>query len=332
MNEERRARWTRAIRRSRRGQPVSPKEHHALLCEGLFKGPGRADAEEEARYVVRYLLSGEDLSDIPPRGPREACNGFSMREECGAARQTEKLRNMIAASRHDLDYWTALNEIAIRIQEERRWWPAMLADRDIAVRRSAPRPGGPRTCRLQGVVGRSLTGAEPISRRGRKAPRRTGAARSRAEARRRAGREHREDGQATVQGGRCTLYRTTARKTDSPDVPGFDDHRDGDPSTDRASQGPLSPVSQVRGSDALLLPSRDDSGARRERSLAAPGKGARRGPGAPRVPVRRPFRPPPDCRFAPPGSLIDSLPTGPTFRKLTRFRALAKRTGAPGIR
>ena len=125
----------RAIRKSRRGEPVPPQEHNALLCEGLFEGLGRADSEEEARYVVRYLLSGEDLSDIPPRGPREARNWFEMREEWGAARQTEKLRNMIDANRHDLDYWTALNEIAIRIQEERRWWPAMLADWDIAVRR-----------------------------------------------------------------------------------------------------------------------------------------------------------------------------------------------------
>ena len=120
---------------------MSPREHNALLCEGLFRGLGRADAEEEARYVVRYLLSGEDLSDIPPRGLREARNWFAMREEWGAACQTEKLRNMIDASQHDLDYWTALNHIAIRIQEERRWWPAMLADWDIAVRRGTwPRP------------------------------------------------------------------------------------------------------------------------------------------------------------------------------------------------
>ena len=114
---------------------MPPQDHHALLREGLFKGLGKIDAEEEARHVVRYLLSGEDLSDIPPRGPREARNWFAMREEWGAVRQTEKLRNMIAASQHDLDYWTALNDIAIRIQEERRWWPAMLADWDIAVRR-----------------------------------------------------------------------------------------------------------------------------------------------------------------------------------------------------
>ena len=150
MNEERRSRWTRAIRKSRRGEPVSPKEHHALLREGLFKALGRADAEEEARYVVRYLLSGEDLSDTPPRGPQEAHNWFAMRAEWGADRQAEKLRNMIAASHHDLDYWTALNHIAIRIQEERRWWPAMLADWDIAVRRgTCSRPPQARSNRGQ---------------------------------------------------------------------------------------------------------------------------------------------------------------------------------------
>ncbi|MDE3262045.1 MAG: hypothetical protein OYL41_08695 [Acidobacteriota bacterium] len=135
MNEERRARWVDAIRKSRGGEPVSPQEHHALLREGLFHGLSKVDAEEEARYVVRYLLSGEDLSDIPPRGPQEAENWFAMRDEWGAAPQREKLRNMIVASRHDPVYSTALNHVAIRIQEERRWWPAMLADWDIAVRR-----------------------------------------------------------------------------------------------------------------------------------------------------------------------------------------------------
>ena len=114
---------------------MSPQEHDALLCESLFRRLSKVDAEEEARYIVRYLLSGEDLSDIPPRGEREAQNWFAIREEWGEKPQTQKLRNMIAASQHDIDYWTALNHIAIRIQEERRWWPAMLADWDIAVRR-----------------------------------------------------------------------------------------------------------------------------------------------------------------------------------------------------
>lgn len=135
MNEERRARWIGAIRKSRGGEPVSPREHHALLREGLFEGLSKLDAEEEARYVVRYLLSGKDLSDISRRGLCEARNWFTMRETWGAQRQTEKLRNMIAASRHDIDSWIALNHIVIGIQEKRWWWPAILADWDIKVRR-----------------------------------------------------------------------------------------------------------------------------------------------------------------------------------------------------
>ena len=135
MDEERRARWIRAIRQSRRGEPVSPQDHDALLPDGLFRGLNKVDAEEEARYLVRYLLAGEDLSDIPPRGPLEADNWFAMRDEWGAERQMEKLRAMIAASRYDPVYSAALQHVAIRIQEERRWWPAILADWDIAVRR-----------------------------------------------------------------------------------------------------------------------------------------------------------------------------------------------------
>ena len=145
MNEERRAQWTRVIRKARRGEPVSPQEHDALLREGLFHGLNDAAAEEEARCVVRYLLAGEDLSDIPPRGPQEAEDWFAMRDEWGAERQMEKLRRMIAASRYDPVYSTALNHVAIRIQEERRWWPAILADWDIAVRRGMwSRPAQPR--------------------------------------------------------------------------------------------------------------------------------------------------------------------------------------------
>ena len=135
MNEGRRAAWRRVIQRSRRGQPLPQEEHRALLREGLLQQLGKVDAQAEARFVVRYLLSGKDLSDIPPRGPREAEDWFAMREEWGAVRQAEKLRNMIAASQYDLDYWIALNHISIRTQEERRRWPAMLADWDVEVRR-----------------------------------------------------------------------------------------------------------------------------------------------------------------------------------------------------
>ena len=146
MNERRRAAWNLAIRKSCRGEPVPPEEHRALLHKDLFQGLAKGAVEEEARYVVRYLLSGVDLTDIPPRGPREAENWFAMREEWGARRQAEKLRNMIAASKHDPDYWTALNHVAIRIQAERRRWPAILADWDIEVRRGRrskpPQPRG----------------------------------------------------------------------------------------------------------------------------------------------------------------------------------------------
>lgn len=127
--------WQRAIRRSRRGEPLPQEEHRALLRKGLLEELPTVDAQAEARLVVRYLLSGKDLSDIPPRGPREAEDWFAMRGEWGAVRQAEKLRNMIAASQYDIDYWIALNYIVIRIQVERRRWPAMLADWDVAVRR-----------------------------------------------------------------------------------------------------------------------------------------------------------------------------------------------------
>ena len=80
-------------------------------------------------------------------GPREARNWFEMREEWGAARQTEKLRNMIDASQHDLDYWTALNEIAIRIQEERRCGPpcSRTGTSRCAGEHGPGRPGSPAT-------------------------------------------------------------------------------------------------------------------------------------------------------------------------------------------
>lgn len=40
MDEQRRAAWKAAIRKLRRGEPVPPDEHYALLRENLFKGLG----------------------------------------------------------------------------------------------------------------------------------------------------------------------------------------------------------------------------------------------------------------------------------------------------
>lgn len=85
MNEERRAQWIRVIRKARRGEPVSPQEHDALLREGLFFGLSDVAAEEEARYVVRYLLAGEDLSDIP--------HGVRWRPRTGSPCGTSGARN-----------------------------------------------------------------------------------------------------------------------------------------------------------------------------------------------------------------------------------------------
>ena len=74
------------------------------------------------------------LSDIEPRRLEEARNWFGMRKEWGPELQAEKLRNMIDASERDLDYWEALHYIAIGCQDQRRRFPAMLADWDIEVR------------------------------------------------------------------------------------------------------------------------------------------------------------------------------------------------------
>ena len=128
MDEQRRAAWESAIAKSKGGEEVPPEEHYALLREGLFKGMNKVAAQDEARYVVRYWLAGLDCSPIPWRGKREADNWFHLREDWGKKRQAEKLRNMIAAGEHDPDYWDALNLIATRLHEERRRFPAALAD------------------------------------------------------------------------------------------------------------------------------------------------------------------------------------------------------------
>ena len=110
------------------------EEINALAPQDLLKGLGKAVAEEEARYFLRYWFGGEDLSDLPRRGWEEAQNWFFMREAWGPELQAEKLRHMIEASEHDPDYWEVLNYIAIHCHALRRRWPAMLADWDIEVR------------------------------------------------------------------------------------------------------------------------------------------------------------------------------------------------------
>ena len=118
MDSEREEAWASAVAKLRRGEEVPRQEHYALLRKGMFEELNKADAEQEARCVVRYLLSAEDLTPIPWRGTTEADNWFYLGEDWGEERQAEKLRNMIAASECDPDYWNAVNLIAARHHEE----------------------------------------------------------------------------------------------------------------------------------------------------------------------------------------------------------------------
>ncbi len=128
--------WESTLAKQERGEDVPVEEHNALLSRDLFKGLTEAEAQEEADYVVRYLLHGFDMSTIPWRGSREAENWFAMRSwgegngegwDWGEERQAEKLRNMVEASARDPDYWEALNLIAARLHEEGQPFPAPLA-------------------------------------------------------------------------------------------------------------------------------------------------------------------------------------------------------------
>ena len=138
MDRQREAAWKSALAKLDRGEEVSTEEHYELLQKGLFDGLNKVDALEEARYVVRYWLHGADLEPIPWRGPIEADNWFELRETWGEERQAEKLRNMIAASADNPDYWQALNLIAARLHAERRRflddlakWASRLHKREI---------------------------------------------------------------------------------------------------------------------------------------------------------------------------------------------------------
>ena len=74
MTEQRRIAWKGAIRKSRRGEPVSPKEHYALLCEGLFRGLGKVDVEEGLYdrgwcTTDHAWLTDDAQEDGSPQGP-----------------------------------------------------------------------------------------------------------------------------------------------------------------------------------------------------------------------------------------------------------------------
>ena len=134
------------IRKKLRREEVPLEEISALYPRDLLKEFGKAAAEEEARYFLRYWFGGENLSDIPPRGRQEGQDWCARGEQWGPKRQELKLRDMIAASKHDPDYWDALNDIALHLQATNRPWPVRLRLWDIEVRQGLlskpPRPRG----------------------------------------------------------------------------------------------------------------------------------------------------------------------------------------------
>ena len=121
---------------------MTVEEHRALIRPGALKGLGKAEAEEQGRLTLRYLLAGADLSDVPPRGWEEGRDWFAMGEEWGPELQAVKLRNMIEASDYDVDYWNALMYIFMVFLAEHRPLPARLANWNIEIvlgLRSKPR-------------------------------------------------------------------------------------------------------------------------------------------------------------------------------------------------
>ena len=136
MDRKRQAAWESALAKKDRGEEVPSEEHDDLLREGLFKGMNRVDAEEEARYVVRYWTHGVRLDPIRGRGQAEVENWFKIGQEWGDERQTEKLRAMIAASEHDPDYWHVLNLLCVQFHEKAELLPPDLAAWAIALHKN----------------------------------------------------------------------------------------------------------------------------------------------------------------------------------------------------
>ena len=130
MDAQRGAAWKAALKKRKAGREVwdmPAEEHAALLRPGLFEDLDAVAAHEEADFVVRYWLHGFDWSPIAPRGPTIAAQWPRIKRTFGAQRAEEALRNDIQASRHDPDYWEALDGIAVWHHEQGLPFPAPLA-------------------------------------------------------------------------------------------------------------------------------------------------------------------------------------------------------------
>ena len=89
--------------------------------------------------TLTKILRDQGLAD------RATVHGFRSAFRDWCAETGKPLEIAEAALAHTVGGWTALNHIAIRLHEERRWWPAALADWDIAVRRGIrSKPSQPR--------------------------------------------------------------------------------------------------------------------------------------------------------------------------------------------
>lgn len=126
--KDRRAAWQAALAMRESGEFLSLVEAYSLIEDNLFEKLRPADIHEEAMNVVRYYLSGLDLSPTKPRGQAEAEHWISLGAQLDEELQTKKLQAMIEASAIDPDYWDALNEIAIQFHAQGQPFPDDLAD------------------------------------------------------------------------------------------------------------------------------------------------------------------------------------------------------------
>ena len=133
---DRRAAWGAAIAKNQRGEEVPPEEHYALLREDMFAGEATADVMEEADLFLRYWCHGLNIDALTWLGPAIAYHWFELRgwdRLWGGNRAGKALQDYIAAD--DYEHWTALNEIAARLQHDREHFPDALADWDEEVHR-----------------------------------------------------------------------------------------------------------------------------------------------------------------------------------------------------
>ena len=99
------------------------------LREWLERNP---DAErpsiEEAEQIVRELLADADLSELPPASKDFLWGNWVWIKKNSPHHSGEALRNWIAASKRDPDYWNALKVLAARVLKERHRLPDSLRD------------------------------------------------------------------------------------------------------------------------------------------------------------------------------------------------------------